>query len=750
MNNNELTEEKDQPQHGSNTQVQNTVPASEDPSEHQEEPIPKEHQEDQQSEPDEMEHTAPGRSADHKEQPSDIMETPQAKTVTPTQLYDVMKILTDKVTQLSKEMLTQREEVKRLQHMNMHAGILAHADSIAKTTSAQLNRARQSRPLRPLNLESTVKREYTEHQHQTLPSKTPQSDRHTHISQPVLQNRYDMQDEIRQEEEQYKERQMTLHDVEKHGEQSIKDFYREENRHVVGGLSKIEDYEDEQIEREKEVQAHLREQMLNTYDDVRYYDTVTRAQRRQEYDRKRKQREEEQYWMRYYQREAELKQRQWESQQARQQLKHKSTQPNRSQQPIPTVQPHHTNSQHQTPVTHMDKNDDKMTQLLGMLVEAQSKQAESRAEQSRRTTEKDIKELSQHKLLKNKTNQVKWLINLNLLREQGEWSNNKYCRLLPRLWNTDAKVSTTHFFNSLTNTVQKNRVELDRAFIEQFATDGLVEVRNIITVDTQKPGETVKEFLEGIKFAMRSLTAWNPNSLPQESYVTQTLYSRITSENMLKMMAYEKRITKTHFVQLTQFDTLALTADEHDKISNKHQASVNKVSTQSYEQTDSSDMDSLTAYIYSISQETHVEDDVMEDMLLTIQARETLLSHNTQLSVNAVAHVKQIVKRPKHIRVEQQHEVTKKGAVCNGPLKHLCDNRHICPWYSIMGQCSLRSGVCKHKHEHRQDTPCTQAQSGRCVHGAYCKYRHPNDTYERPDSPFGCPALFDLFFSPPT
>jgi len=257
-----------------------------------------------------------------------------------------------------------------------------------------------------------------------------------------------------------------------------------------------------------------------------------------------------------------------------------------------------------------------------------------------------------------------------------------------------------------------------------------VEVRNIITVDTQKPGETVKEFLEGIKFAMRSLTAWNPNSLPQESYVTQTLYSRITSENMLKMMAYEKRVTKTHFVQLTQFDTLALTADEHDKISNKHQASVNKVSTQSYEQTDSSDMDSLTAYIYSISQETHVEDDVMEDMLLTIQARETLLSHNTQLSVNAVAHVKQIVKRPKHIRVEQQHEVTKKGAVCNGPLKHLCDNRHICPWYSIMGQCSLRPGVCKHKHEHRQDTPCTQAQSGRCVHGAYCKYRHPNDTYE--------------------
>jgi len=64
-----------------------------------------------------------------------------------------------------------------------------------------------------------------------------------------------------------------------------------------------------------------------------------------------------------------------------------------------------------------------MTQLLGMLVEAQSKQAESRAEQSRRTTEKDIKELSQHKLLKNKSNPVKWLINLNLLREQGEWSN---------------------------------------------------------------------------------------------------------------------------------------------------------------------------------------------------------------------------------------------------------------------------------------------------------------------------------------
>ena len=236
-------------------------------------------------------------------------------------------------------------------------------DSIAKTTSARLNRAQQSKPLRPLSLESTVKREYTEQQHPTLPSRTPESDRHTQLSRPMSQNIHDMQDnEIRQEEEQYKESQMYLHDVEKHGEQNIHDFYKEKNRYVAGGISKIEDKQDEEIQREEEVQAYLHDQ---TYDDVRYYDKTERARRREEYERSKRQREEEQYWIRYYHKQG-LRQRQLEIQrkQAQQRLTQKSTQPpqrlqhTQLQNQIPPIQSQNTNLTQTS--TSTQKTDDKM------------------------------------------------------------------------------------------------------------------------------------------------------------------------------------------------------------------------------------------------------------------------------------------------------------------------------------------------------------------------------------------------------
>jgi hypothetical protein len=151
--------------------------------------------------------------------------------------------------------------------------------------------------------------------------------------------------------------------------------------------------------------------------------------------------------------------------------------------------------------------------------------------------------LTKHKLLADRTEgkEIQWLLNLNMLREQRDWTDKRYCTFLPRLWNPQAKPSITRFFLNLDSTVSKSRISLDKVFIEEYATGGIAKLLNTSTHASQPEDSTCKEFLEDVQFAMKALNKWYPDAVPNESYIIETLSQRFTSAEMLKRLAYARK-----------------------------------------------------------------------------------------------------------------------------------------------------------------------------------------------------------------
>ena len=112
----------------------------------------------------------------------------------------------------------------------------------------------------------------------------------------------------------------------------------------------------------------------------------------------------------------------------------------------------------------------------------------------RDSEEKALAILTKHTLLTDRSEgkEIQWLLNLNMLREQRAWTDERYCRYLPRLWNPQAKSSITRFFIDLKPEVARDRIKLDKEFIEEFAEGGISKLLNTATRASQPVGVTMQ------------------------------------------------------------------------------------------------------------------------------------------------------------------------------------------------------------------------------------------------------------------
>ena len=349
--------------------------------------------------------------------------------------------------------------------------------------------------------------------------------------------------------------------------------------------------------------------------------------------------------------------------------------------------------------------------------------------------EKSLTLLTQHSLLKDRGEgkEIQWLLNLNMLREQREWSDERYCRYLPRLWNPEAKVSVTKYFIGLSTQVSKSRIKLDRAFIEKYADGGIAKLLNDAAYVAQADGVSCTEFLSDIDFARKAMNMWNPRALPSEDYIIETLRNRFTSAEMLKLMKKAQR--RRESLNLEDLAGLALIADDNDRIERRTGSDrVLRVrSVSSNTEPNTNEASSHETWVRSVLQElSHSDTDVdscCEEMLLSMAAAEYIRVCHGNPSIRAVAKVMDRIKRAPPIGIFDQHEIKEKGAVCNGPLKHTCKNNHICAWFALKGSCTMPEGRCKHKHALRNAAYCLKDRTGECMEGAYCAYRHLQDRY---------------------
>ena len=353
----------------------------------------------------------------------------------------------------------------------------------------------------------------------------------------------------------------------------------------------------------------------------------------------------------------------------------------------------------------------------------------------RDTDEKALTYLAKHRLLMDRTEgkEIQWLLNLNMLRDQRNWSDKRYCTFLPRLWNPQAKSSITRFFLNLDPSTSSDRIKLDKAFIEEFATGGIAKLLETATHALQPEDNTCKEFLENVQFATRALNRWYPEAVPNESYVIQTLSQRFTSAEMLKRLAYARKQKLT--LSLDDLENMAVLADEHDRI--ERRAGTNRVLrvNMRMDQFGLAPKNSVASTsIRSIIDDTQScvaeTSECIEDMLLTMAATETIYSHNGTPTVRALSKIMDRIQRPPPIATLDAKDVQLKGAVCNGPLKHTCNGNHICIWHSLKGTCNLPEGKCRHPHVARKQEMCKLDKNGSCTSGGYCPYRHRSDQYE--------------------
>ena len=350
--------------------------------------------------------------------------------------------------------------------------------------------------------------------------------------------------------------------------------------------------------------------------------------------------------------------------------------------------------------------------------------------------EKTLSSLTKHRLLADRSEgkEIQWLLNLNMLREQRDWSDKRYCTFLPRLWNPQAKSSVTRFFLNLETAISKNRIELDRAFIEEFATGGIAKLLDTATHASQPEDNTCKEFLENVQFATRALDRWYPEAVPNESYIIETLSQRFTSAEMLKRLAYARK--RRRRLSLGALEEMATLADEHDRI--ERRAGTNRIlrinmrrdrGNRAPEHSRSADV-SIRAIIDDTRSCVADTYECIEDMLLTMAATETIYTHEGTPTVRAVSKVMDKMQRAPPIAILAASDVKLRGAVCNGPLKHTCKSTHICIWHSLKGICNLPEGKCRHPHVLRKAELCKADKTGSCTQGGYCPYRHSSDQYE--------------------
>ena len=374
------------------------------------------------------------------------------------------------------------------------------------------------------------------------------------------------------------------------------------------------------------------------------------------------------------------------------------------------------------------------TQLMQILQTfAESQRAAST--RHRDSDEKALTYLAKHRLLSDRTEgkEIQWLLNLNMLREQREWSDKRYCTFLPRLWNPQAKSSITRFFLNLDPSTSRDRIELDKAFIEEFAAGGIAKLLETATHASQPEDSTCKEFLENVQFATRALNKWYPEAVPNESYVIQTLSQRFTSAEMLKRLAYARK--RKQNLSLESLEDMVVLADEHDRI--ERRAGTNRILriNMRMDQAGLAPNHSMSsASIRSIIDDTQScvaePSECIEDMLLTMAATETIYSHNGTPTVRALSKVMDRIQRPPPIATLDVKDVHLKGAVCNGPLKNTDNGNHICIWHSLKGTCNLPEGKCRHPHVARKREMCKVDQKETCTKGGYCPYRHRSDEYE--------------------
>ena len=231
-----------------------------------------------------------------------------------------------------------------------------------------------------------------------------------------------------------------------------------------------------------------------------------------------------------------------------------------------------------------------------------------------------------------------------MLREQRAWTDERYCRYLPRLWNPQAKSSITRFFIDLKPEVARDRIKLDKEFIEEFAEGGISKLLNTATRASQPVGVTCKEFIEDVQFSVKALERWYPKAVPNESYIVETCSERFTSAEMLKRIAYAKRSgTSLDFSNLKK---MAQLADDHDRIERK--AGTNRIlRVQSH--ADLHYPAVAEASVRAIIGDTsHVDaslDDCFEEMLLGMAATEAIRSYNGIPTVRAVSKVMDRMKR---------------------------------------------------------------------------------------------------------
>ena len=355
---------------------------------------------------------------------------------------------------------------------------------------------------------------------------------------------------------------------------------------------------------------------------------------------------------------------------------------------------------------------------------------------ARDNDEKALSALTKHKLLADRTEgkEIQWLLNLNMLREQRDWTDKRYCTFLPRLWNPQAKPSITRFFLNLNSTVSKSRISLDKVFIEEYATGGIAKLLKTSTHASQPEDSTCKEFLEDVQFATKALNKWYPDAVPNESYIIETLSQRFTSAEMLKRLAYARKGKKK--LNLLELEEMAILADEHDRI--ERRAGTNRIlRIQMREDNVGHALDysvSSSTSIRSIIDDTRScvvdQNECMEEMLLSMAATETIHQHEGIPTIRAVSRIMDRMKRAPPIATMNVNDVKMRGAVCNGPLKHLCHKNHICIWHSLKGVCNMPEGKCRHPHVSRKAEICKLDKSGSCTHGGYCQFRHSSDQYE--------------------
>ena len=379
------------------------------------------------------------------------------------------------------------------------------------------------------------------------------------------------------------------------------------------------------------------------------------------------------------------------------------------------------------------RNGDNEDRLLNIL----EKFAESSRDNSDRTSfndDKNINYISKHKLLRNKEHAISWLLNLNMLSQQRRWSDKRYCKYLPRLWNPEASITITQFFEDLDRSITQNRLELDKAFIEEFADGGIAQIRHKVIARLQPDTETCSEFLTGIKFALRALEKWQPSAVPEETFIVETLADRFTSARMLQLISHNKRSHKQNCSLAKMYEWCRI-ADDFEKIERK--ANPTRILRIRHKMHLLGEEDHRAAHevIPDIRQVVlnSVNADIDEeyaDMLLTMAATEEIYKYNSIPNIRSVVAIREVMKRAPPIATYAVDGVKQKQAICNGPMRHTCvDGEHICPWFALKGQCNITNGKCKHDHKPRQPKMCSFQEGATCPHGAYCANRHKGDEY---------------------